>query len=110
MYWELATIAPIINNDGEIEQFIAVKEDITEQKLAKSDMQHLNVVLRTIRNVNRLIVEEKDKYELIIKVCKILTADRGYYNAWLVLYDKNGKYLLSAKSEVGENFTKLDKS
>ena len=32
LYWESASISPIINNKGEITNFIAVKEDITEMK------------------------------------------------------------------------------
>jgi PAS domain S-box-containing protein len=31
-YWELASISPIINEDGETIRYIAVKEDITERK------------------------------------------------------------------------------
>jgi PAS domain S-box-containing protein len=32
LYWEKAIISPIINNDGRIKNFVAVKEDITERK------------------------------------------------------------------------------
>jgi nitrogen fixation negative regulator NifL len=32
LYWESATISPIINESGEITHFLAVKEDITERK------------------------------------------------------------------------------
>jgi PAS domain S-box-containing protein len=34
LFWELAVIAPVINKRGEIINFIAVKEDITERKRA----------------------------------------------------------------------------
>ncbi|MEI6279555.1 MAG: response regulator [Verrucomicrobiae bacterium] len=33
LYWESATISPVLNNRGEIVHFIAVKEDITELKI-----------------------------------------------------------------------------
>jgi PAS domain S-box-containing protein len=32
LYWEQASISPIINDDGDISHFVAVKEDITEAK------------------------------------------------------------------------------
>ncbi|MDR4505007.1 MAG: response regulator [Candidatus Scalindua sp.] len=32
LYWESATISPIRNREGEVTHFVAVKEDITEQK------------------------------------------------------------------------------
>jgi PAS domain S-box-containing protein len=35
-YWELASINPILNENGEITHFLAVKEDITERKQAES--------------------------------------------------------------------------
>jgi PAS domain S-box-containing protein len=34
IYWEMATIAPVLDEAGTITHFIAVKEDITEKKLA----------------------------------------------------------------------------
>lgn len=44
MYWELASISPIIDDHGSITHFLAVKEDITKRKstdlsLKKSEMQ-----------------------------------------------------------------------
>ncbi len=36
LYWESAAISPIRNSAGEISHYLAVKEDITEQKLAES--------------------------------------------------------------------------
>ncbi len=35
IYWEAATISPIINDQNEITHYIAIKEDITEQKQAE---------------------------------------------------------------------------
>jgi PAS domain S-box-containing protein len=32
LFWELASISPIKNNNGEIKHFIAIKEDITQRK------------------------------------------------------------------------------
>jgi len=36
LYWQSALISPLVNDDGEITHFIAVKEDITEQKKIRS--------------------------------------------------------------------------
>lgn len=40
-FWELASIAPVKQADGKIEHFVAVMEDITMQKEAKQQIQHL---------------------------------------------------------------------
>ena len=38
-YFEVASISPILNNEGEITHFIAVKEDITEKKRIENDLR-----------------------------------------------------------------------
>ncbi len=39
LYWELASISGVMNDKGEIEHYIAVKEDITERKRASEALQ-----------------------------------------------------------------------
>lgn len=39
LYWESATIAPTINDHGEISHFIAIKEDISERKAMQSALK-----------------------------------------------------------------------
>lgn len=39
IYWESASISPVRNMDGEITNYIAVKEDITDQKKAYEELQ-----------------------------------------------------------------------
>lgn len=97
------------NLEGEPQFEFALVEDITGRKLAEEKIQHLNLILRTIRNVNQLIVEEKNRDALIQKVCEILTENRGYINAWIVLLGEKGEYLCSAESGLGKSFTPLRK-
>lgn len=44
-YWEQATIGPIMNDDGEITHYIAIKEDITERKRIQDELKDLNLHL-----------------------------------------------------------------
>jgi polar amino acid transport system substrate-binding protein len=39
VYWESASISPVRNSDGEITHYVAVKEDITDQKHAYEELQ-----------------------------------------------------------------------
>ena len=41
MYWESATISPLLDENGSIEKFAAVKEDITERKAAEEKIKNL---------------------------------------------------------------------
>lgn len=44
-YWERATIGPIMNDDGVITHYIAIKEDITERKRIQDELKDLNLHL-----------------------------------------------------------------
>jgi PAS domain S-box-containing protein len=39
LYWESASISPVINDAGEITHFLAVKQDVTEKKRILADLQ-----------------------------------------------------------------------
>ncbi len=60
---------------------------------------HLKAVLRSIRNVNQLIVIEKDRNRLVEQACKILIEERGYAYAAIILLDESQKP--DIKSEAG---------
>ena len=40
LFWERASISPIIDDDGQISHFVAVKEDITERKRLEGEIWH----------------------------------------------------------------------
>ena len=48
-------------------------------------LDHRNRVLGAIRNVNQLIVWEKDPKRLLDESCRLLLETRGYDNVWMVL-------------------------
>jgi PAS domain S-box-containing protein len=61
-----------------------------EHKNSIKKIGHLNEVLRSIRNVNELIVREKDPRRLIDQACKLLVETRGYHGAWIALARDGG--------------------
>lgn len=65
----------------------------SEQEIAAFvlDIKHIKSiekVLRAIRNVNQLIVQENDPKELVAGVCRNLTENRGYQSALMLLMDQ----------------------
>ncbi len=47
-------------------------------------LDHRNRVLAAIRNINQLVVREKDPIRLLDEACRLLVETRGYYNVWIV--------------------------
>lgn len=47
LFWEEAYLAPVIGEDGRVERFLAVKEDITERKRHDEALQTLNEQLES---------------------------------------------------------------
>ncbi|SMP54594.1 PAS domain S-box protein [Anoxynatronum buryatiense] len=53
LYWEEANISPIFNTAGEITHFIAVKEDITEQRKTEEALRKSEALLRASQAITR---------------------------------------------------------
>ena len=67
---------------------------------AEKRLQHLNQVLRAIRSINQLIVQEKNRDRLIELACRLLTEKRGYAAAWLAILDDQGRVSAAAAAGV----------
>ncbi|MDY6989431.1 MAG: PAS domain S-box protein [Thermodesulfobacteriota bacterium] len=97
----------IFDESGAARGAFALITDIRERKLAAQRIEHLNAVLRSIRNINRLITTEKDPDRLIQGACNNLVETRGYHNAWVALLDESGGLLRTAEAGIGETFSSL---
>jgi len=64
----------------------------------------LNLVTRTIRNVNQLLVKEKDPASLLQGICDNLIENRGYYNAWIALLDESEGLVTTAQAGLDQEF------
>ncbi len=79
----------------------------TGYQQSEARIEHLNAVLRAIRNVNQLIVHEKDRGRLLQQACEKLIETRGYYNAWIALLDESQQPVTTAEAGVGDGFSSL---
>jgi len=70
-------------------------------------LKELNKVILAIRNVNQLIVKEKNRDKLIKETCKELIESRYYQSAWIVLLDDSGALQAGAEAGLGEEFGPL---
>ena len=83
--------------------------DITERKEAEERINHLNLTLHSIRNVNQLITREKDRSLLIQKVCDGLVESQSFDGAWIVLLDEHKQPAIWAGANVSKEFPDLIK-
>ena len=69
----------------EIDRYRRGIEAIVEERTER--IRNLNAVLRSIRNVNQIIVTERRRDRLLQPICDGLTQTRGFLGAWCVLTD-----------------------
>jgi len=98
---------PVLDSKGETLGYRGIGRDVTDRKQAEKKMEHLNRVLRAIRNVNQLITQENDIDRLLHGVCNNLIENRGYDKAWIVLLNESGKVVKFAEAGMGESFSKF---
>ena len=82
-----------------------MKKDLKIKKI-----ERLNLVLRTVRDVGRLLVSENDREKLIKGICNILVEKRGYYNAWIGLFGHDKTIDLIANSKIESQFGTIKKN
>ena len=76
-----------------------------QQQKHQERITHLNQVLLAIRDVNHIIVWEKDRERIIEKICEALVKNRSYPRASIVLVDRamqpqaRARFSLSAAHE-----------
>ena len=82
---------------------------MAEPAQVEERLQRLNLVLRTIHRVDQVILEERYRERLIEGICKSLVKMRGYYNAWVALLDRSGKFNIFAQAGLGKKFLPMAK-
>ena len=99
----ISAVGARIKCGGKLAGLISFR-DITEQKRAEERLAHFNAVLKAVRSANQLIIREKGREKLIQDICDILIGTRGYHSVWLVLMDRERRFVSAAQSGVGKDF------
>jgi PAS domain S-box-containing protein len=68
------------------------------QEKTHDNLEYLNSVLRALRSINQLIVQEKDTASLIRKACEYITYDRVYHRATIILMNKARTVISTAEA------------
>jgi len=98
MYWEYATISPILNEAGKITHFLAVKEDITERKRIESDLVREKQFLETLSLNSPVSITVLDEEGNIVSSNSAFERMFGYVPSEIV--GKNLDSLISTEETV----------
>jgi PAS domain S-box-containing protein len=93
--------------NGNYERTICIINDITLRKTNEKRIEYLTSVLKSIRNVNQLIVTENDKLKLVQGICDILAESHSFYSACICLMDHNQKPILFEESSGVSKYSLL---
>ncbi|MCF6290934.1 MAG: ATP-binding protein [Desulfobacterales bacterium] len=90
LVWIEYSMHPIYDENGKIKYLVPEGRDITGRKQAEEHIQHLQRVLMAIRDVNQLIVHEKNRKKLLQGACDILNQTRDYKLVWIGVVREDG--------------------
>ena len=96
---------PLRDKNGRIIGMVEINRDVTLQKRAEKEIEHLNSVLKAINEISSVITREKDVYSLLQKICEILHRVRGYKMVWAGLLREETKEVVPvAKAGIEEGY------
>ncbi len=86
-------ISPIENEEGEIRGYVSSQRDVTERKKAENRAGHLNSLLKSIRNVNQIIIQGESLENIMQNACEFLVGARSYLECTIGIFDENSKQI-----------------
>ncbi len=98
--WEQGSA--VYSEHGQVVAIEGFVTDVTDKRKADERSEHLNAVLRAIRNVNQVIARERDRDRLLTGICSSLVETRGYRYAWILLLDPARGSVEGAEAGVGQ--------
>jgi len=82
---------------------------IEEREEALKEKQDLEELLRSVRNVNQLLVKGKEREDLIQETCEILYKTKGLKHVWIALFDDSEELIAASQSGLEEKFEPIRK-
>ncbi len=70
---------------------VAVYREISEWKRKSEEITHINRLLRTVSDINQLIIQESGPTLVLREACRLLKKEGDYKNAQAVLLDEKSK-------------------
>ncbi len=94
LFWESVSISPVKNNEGKITNYLAIKEDISENKKSEK-------LEKALYQISHAVINNENLDDLYVSIHKSLAGVLPVENLFISLYDKQ-KNLLSFPYFVDE--------
>lgn len=95
LYWELATITPVINPSGDVTHYIAIKEDITRQKETEDALQQSHQSQSVLNSLLSLSLDDQTLDELLDRALNVILTI-----SWLPTQPKGGIFLVDGATKA----------
>jgi len=82
-----------------------LKDTLEEKEKAEVKINYLNSLLLAIRNINQIIVREKDTTRMLEKACENLVNTKGLQCVWIALFDESGQFKAGVEAGLGKDFS-----
>ncbi len=83
---------------------MTIRRHLKQLARSEASINHLNLVLKAVRNVTQLMTRETSRERLIQRTCELLVETRGFHNAWILLLSRDGRPTISAEAGLGQDF------
>jgi two-component system NtrC family sensor kinase len=105
--WMKTTKTPLLDSSGKVIGLTGICLNISQRKLDEIELQRVNRILRVIRNIERIITQQKDPQKMLDNICKILTGLEEYLACWIIRLDDDNRILSVAQKNPVKDFDKL---
>ena len=86
---------------GGTRMIIEVARDITERRRAEQELRRVNRALRTITELNQVLVVAADEPDLLREICRIIVEVGGYSLAWVGFAEQDGEKSVRRMAAAG---------
>ncbi|MBW2104042.1 MAG: PAS domain S-box protein, partial [Deltaproteobacteria bacterium] len=87
-----------------------LSREVMRRGRAEGKLQRLNTFLLATRNINQLIVRERDREKLIQGACECLAGARNFQQIWIVLSDERGDVVSFAGAGMKGDVALMEKA
>ena len=98
---------PLLDAQGIVYAVAGMSTDITERRRAEDRILHLNRLLRTISEINQIIVHVDEREMLLSEACRVLVEHGGFRMAWIGFVDP-GSSRVVPEARAGDRLSYLD--